>query len=80
MRLLALTAGLLDAPTEGWRISYKSLPKDPAELAASMDQIVAQIAAGLMDKATAYQQLNPGLTRAEAVAAVAAIAADAAAE
>lgn len=73
--LLSLVSGLMGGPVDGWRITYKSLPKDPVELAAEMDQLTKQIDAGLMDTATAYQQLHQGISRAEAETAVASIAA-----
>ena len=66
LQLIALTAGLLGGPTTGWRITYKSLPKDPAEQDAEIKRITDLLTAGLLDKVTAYQQLNPGLSRQEA--------------
>jgi len=73
-RLLRLTAGLMGAPVDGWRLQYRSLSRDPMELDAELKRMTDQIAAGLLDRVTAYQQLHPGLLRAEAEAAVKEIA------
>lgn len=73
LRLLRLVAGLRGEPTERWRIQYRSIPRDPAEANAEIDRLLKQVGAGLMDEATAYQELHPGLTHEEATAAVAAI-------
>ena len=64
----------MGAPSTGWRIAYRSLPRDPAEMAAEMDRMSELIAAGLLDRVSAYQQLHPGLTREEAQRAVEEIA------
>jgi hypothetical protein len=74
VRLLRLVAGLRGDPTAGWRVGYKSLPRDPAELAAELARMQGLIASGLLDKVSAYKQLHPGLTDAEAEAAVQRIA------
>lgn len=66
LQLITLTAGLMGAPVDGWRITYKSLPKDPVEQAADRARITELIAAGLLDRVSAYMELNPGLTRDEA--------------
>lgn len=66
--------GLRGEPTEGWRINYRSLPRDASELAAEVDRMERLIAAGLLDRVSAYQQLHPGLTDQEAEAAVQRIA------
>jgi hypothetical protein len=71
---LRLVARLLGLPDTGWRIRYSSIPRDPTELRAEWDRMALLIQAGLMDKATAYQELHPGLTRDEASAAVTEIA------
>lgn len=70
VRLCRLVAGLRGEPTDGWRITYRSLPRDPMELAAEMDRMERLISAGLLDKVSAYKQLHPGLTDSEAEAAV----------
>lgn len=74
LRLLKLVAGLRGDPTDGWRINYKSLPRDASELAAELARMQAMIASGLLDVASAYKQLHPGLTDAEAEEAVKRIA------
>jgi|TARA_R100001530_G_scaffold124435_2_gene92642 hypothetical protein len=66
LQLIRLTAGLLGAPVDGWRITYKSLPKDPNEQAAELQSITTRLEAGLLDKVSAYMELHPGLTREEA--------------
>jgi hypothetical protein len=74
IQMLRLVAGLRGEPTQGWRLNYRSLPRDPAELAAELARMQGLIASGLLDKVSAYKQLHPGLTDAEAEQAVAAIA------
>lgn len=74
LQLLRLLSRLMGVPSEGWRITYRSLPRDPTELKAEWERMEALIAAGLLDKATAYQELHPGLTRREAEEAVSEIA------
>jgi len=66
LQLITLTAGLLGGPVDGWRIAYKSLPQDPAEQRAELDSITTRLEAGLMDKVSAYMELNQGLSREEA--------------
>lgn len=75
IRMLRLVAGLRGEPTEGWRLNYRSLPRDPAELAAELARMQGLIASGLLDKVSAYKQLHPGLTDSEAETAVQNIAA-----
>lgn len=70
LQLLSLTAALLGAPTAGWRIRYRPLPRDPSEMQAEMDRMAKLIEAGLLDKVTAYMELHPGMTRDEAEKAV----------
>lgn len=74
LQLIRLTAGLLGASQDGWRINYRALPKEARELQAETDRLISQIEAGLIDRVSAYQQLHPGLTRPEAEAAVQQIA------
>lgn len=74
LRLMRLVAGLRGEPMDGWRINYRSLPRDSAELAAEVDRLVKLIDADLLDRVSAYQQLHPGLTDAEALIAVQKIA------
>ena len=70
LKLLKLVSGLRGEPTEGWRINYNSLPRDPAELAAELARMQGLIQSGLLDKETAYMQLHPGITQDEAKAAL----------
>ena len=70
LRLLRLTSGLMGGPADGWRLQYRGAPRDSIELDAELARMQGQIAAGLLDKVTAYQQLHPGLTQPEAEAAV----------
>jgi len=73
-KLLRLVAGFRGEPTDGWRINYRSLPRDASELAAELALMQGQIASGLLDKVSAYKQIHPGLTDSEAEAAVKRIA------
>ena len=73
LRVLRLVAGLMGLPTEGWSIKYRSVPRDPMELASEADRLTGLVAAGLEDRVTAYRILHPGMTEDEARAAVAAI-------
>jgi hypothetical protein len=73
-RLVGLVSGLMGMPVEGWRIEYKSIPRDAAEIKAELDHQVGQIAAGLLDPITAYQHNHPGLTWEEAERAIEKIA------
>ena len=74
LRLLKLAAGLTGAPTEGWRITYHAIGRDPSELAAEADRLERLVGANLEDRVTAYRTLHPGLDQAAAQAAVAQIA------
>lgn len=74
LHLLRLVAGLRGEPTDGWRIQYRSLPRDSAEIAAEVERTERLIGMGLLDRVSAYQQLHPGLTDDEAEAAVRRIA------
>lgn len=74
LRLLRLVAGLRGDPTEGWGIQYKSIQRDPAELAAELARMQGLIASGLLDKVSAYKQLHPGISDADAEAALKQIA------
>jgi hypothetical protein len=67
---LRLVSRFLGVPDTGWRIRYSSIPRDPTELRAEWDRMALLIQAGLMDKATAYLELHPGLTLEEASTAV----------
>lgn len=74
LQLLRLVSGLMGGPQDGWRINYRALPRDPAELQSETDRLIKQIESGLIDRITAYQTMHPGLTRDEAEARVAEIA------
>jgi hypothetical protein len=70
IRLLRLVSGLRGGPVDGWRIEYKSLPRDPAELAAELARMEGLLKLGLIDKVSAYRQLHPGLDDREALEAL----------
>lgn len=70
LRLLRLVSGLKEGPVDGWRINYRSVPRDSSELESEMQRIEAQRRAGLLDRVSAYQVLHPSLERAEAEAAL----------
>lgn len=74
LRLLGLVSALRGEPSTGWRIHYRSLPRDASELAAEIERMEKLVALGLLDRVSAYQLLHPGLTDAEAEAAVKRIA------
>ncbi len=71
-RLMRLSAILLNRangtalPESGYRIAYAGIPMSPEELTAQREHLTGLIGAGLIDRVTAYQQLHPGKTRAEA--------------
>ena len=73
-RLLSLVAGLMDLPTEGWKIDYRAVPRDPVELASEADRLVKLVDAGLEDRVAAYRTIHPGMTADEAEANVRQIA------
>lgn len=73
LQLIRLVASLLKAPTTGWAISYSSIPRDPGEAAAELDRIARQIDLRLIDRTSAWLQLHPGASEADAIAAIAAI-------
>jgi hypothetical protein len=74
VRLVSLVSGLMGMPTAGWRVRYRSIPRDASELKAELDRQVGQIAAGLLDRVSAYMQIHPGMTRDEAERAITEIA------
>ncbi len=74
LRTLQLVSGLMGLPTEGWRIKYKSVPRDPHELVLVANRLVSLVDAGLEDRVSAYRELHPGMTEDEAKAALAQIA------
>lgn len=74
LQVLRLVAGLLGGPQDGWRVLYKSIPKDPQEQRAELDRLTQLLEAGLIDKVQAYMELNPGITVTEAQLELEAIA------
>ena len=63
-----VTGGAL--PEEGYRVAYESLPPSAEERQSERDHVVGLISAGLLDRVEAYRQLHPGLSRADAEAAL----------
>lgn len=71
--LLAISAVMVNAaigrsiyPEKGYRVAYQGLPPSPEEQQAERDQIRGLLEMGLLDTVTAYQRLNPGLSRPDA--------------
>lgn len=77
--LLAITAALINRvqgtnlPEDDYRVAYESLPPSAEERQSEREHIVGLINAGLLDRVEAYRQLHPGLSRADAEAALAEI-------
>jgi hypothetical protein len=72
--LIAKTGALLNRatntgrlPESGWRPEYQQLPLSAMEQKARQDAAEQLINLGLLDKVTAYQQLHPGTTQADAI-------------
>jgi len=61
-------------PATGYRIAYRALPRSPAELAAEREHLLKLLEQRLIDRATVYMRLNPGIGPEEAEAALAEIA------
>ena len=59
-----------ELPEKGYSIRFESIPKTPDETKAERENALALIEAGLMDKVSAYQALNPGVTREGAMMAL----------
>ena len=59
-----------ELPEKGYSIRFESIPKTPDETKAEHEKALALIEAGLMDKVSAYQALNPGVTREGAMMAL----------
>ena len=80
--LLRVAAALINGatgtayPETGYRIVYRGLPPSPVEEGAEREHVLSLLAAGLIDRVSAYQRIHPGTTPAEASAALAAIAAE----
>ena len=54
-------------PETGYRVTYHGIPKSAAERAALREHLIALLEVGLLDPVSAYQQLHPGLTDAQAM-------------
>lgn len=73
---LAMAAALIRAaggpvlPERGWRVTYRLIPLDPAEAQAQRDQDDWNLAHGLTTPVDIMLRENPGMTRAEAEAAI----------
>lgn len=80
-RLLATTAALMnrvrgegsDLPEAAFTVAYKELPLSPDELAARRMHVLELLETGLIGRVQAYQELHPGITRAQAEADIAAM-------
>lgn len=66
----ALGLGLAEG---GYSVQYVDLPLSPEELRSRREHVLAVLAAGLMSRVDAYQELNPGLSRLQAQTDLAAI-------
>jgi len=82
--LLRLTAIMLNRaegrtgadayPEFGYRVTYHGVPQSAMERQALREHLLALMQAGLMDPTTAYMELHPGTTEAQAVDALLKIA------
>ena len=76
LELISLSAILINGaegltlPEDGYSIRFESVPKSPDEQKADREHALALIEAGLMDKISAFQALNPGTTRDGAIQAL----------
>ncbi len=74
--LLGITAALVNRvtgsalPEDDYRVAYVSLPPSAEERQGEREHILGLIQAGLLDRVEAYRQLHPGLSRADAEAAL----------
>ena len=57
-------------PETGYRITYQGIPKSAAEKKAEREHVLALVDAGFMSAVEGYQELHPGATDAEALAAL----------
>ena len=60
----------LSLPEAGYSIRFESVPKSADEMKADRENALELIEAGLMDKVSAYQRLNPGTSREAAATAL----------
>jgi hypothetical protein len=75
---LALSAALLNRATgssypespDAYRIAYRGLPRSPQEMAAQLADLTARQAAGMIGPISAYMELHPDASRADAVIAL----------
>lgn len=80
IRLLTICASLLNRehgsslPETGYRIGYEGVPLSNEEKQAQQQHITAMLSLGLMDKIDAYQMLHAGISRPDALKALAGIA------
>lgn len=76
LQLLELSAILLNRATDaglpesGYRITYQGIPKSAAEKKAEREHVLALVDAGFMSAVEGYQEIHPGVTDAEAMAAL----------
>ena len=72
IELLEKSAAILNERTDsaypetGYDISYHGIPLSLEERRMQRDELLQLLDAGLIDKATAYQELHPGMSRAQA--------------
>jgi len=80
LSLIRIAAAMLnrangsDLPEDGYRITYEGIPLSPEEMKAQREQLEKMLTLGLMDKAEAYQELHPGVSRGDAINRLAGIA------
>jgi hypothetical protein len=60
----------LSLPESGYSIRFESVPKSADEMKEDRENALSLIDAGLMDKVSAYQRLNPGTSREAAATAL----------
>ena len=71
--LAGVVGALMGLPSSGYRISYQSIPPAIGELLQLQAYVDREIAAGRMTRAGAYRMMHPGLSEADAIAALDAI-------
>ena len=75
-RMLNANAGFdLPEDPKAYELEYRGLPRTWEEVKADLEEVTMLTAAGLMHPAAAYQRMHPGLSRDEALAELADIAA-----
>ena len=74
LELIGKVSALMGGPSDGYRIEYSAIPKDPTEKRAELDQLARAIETGLMSRVDAYMQMHPQMSRDDAEAALAVIA------